>query len=402
MQDGVSALVRSLEPHGPEAVRDGLLEAYPSLVQAHGEMVAASAAEFYDARRAEARVRSAMGAYFQDGDPDRLASALGASAQRYAMECADRTIRESARRDPARPRWALVAHAGACAWCLMLASRGFAYLNDRSADRARHSGCTCTPVVEFGPRSARLRGYDPEGMRARADRCRDALGSPGDVARDWARLTDAERAAFAASGRGRIDGIPDEVLRGLGDRADGFGGYYFQRVVDEMATRDRMWLFDGSLPAIDYSGKPRDTFGVMKAKSKSFNPFDYRRENFLNTQDNEWRDLFAHDALQKAGFKVEAFGQYDLDIKINGTWFEVKSSDSSKSRTEGKRYIERALRKAKKQFAKRGLSETNVVFNSLYRSYSDEEMIAELIRQKRQHGINEILFINKEGDVRRI
>ncbi|WP_449237016.1 VG15 protein [Berryella wangjianweii] len=72
LQDGVSALVRSLEPHGPEAVRDGLLEAYPSLAQAHGETAAASAAEFYDASNFEVSGGAASRGFPTSGETSSL------------------------------------------------------------------------------------------------------------------------------------------------------------------------------------------------------------------------------------------------------------------------------------------------------------------------------------------
>ncbi len=59
------------------------------------------------------------------------------------------TIVRNAKRDPAKARWARVPIGKTCAWCLMLASRGAAYLTKQSAGGASnvyHPSCDCQPV----------------------------------------------------------------------------------------------------------------------------------------------------------------------------------------------------------------------------------------------------------------
>jgi hypothetical protein len=71
------------------------------------------------------------------------------------------TMQRNLRTDPTRPRWARVPRgAVTCAFCLMLASRGFAYLSDESAGlhNSFHTHCDCDIVPSWGKQT--LAGYD--------------------------------------------------------------------------------------------------------------------------------------------------------------------------------------------------------------------------------------------------
>lgn len=105
-------------------------------------------------------------------------SRLGASVRSECIE----TVYSNGRRDPLRPRFArvpvpsgsvygwrpgythnayLAAH-GTCAFCDMLASRGFVYWSEESASVGRHThdGCNCKVVPGWG-RNPQVEGYDP-------------------------------------------------------------------------------------------------------------------------------------------------------------------------------------------------------------------------------------------------
>lgn len=69
------------------------------------------------------------------------------------------------RRDPTQPRWARVPQGRTCAFCLMLASRGFAYLSAETAGKggARfHSDCDCRIIPSWGRQT--LAGYDVQQL----------------------------------------------------------------------------------------------------------------------------------------------------------------------------------------------------------------------------------------------
>lgn len=193
-----------------EALRDALLDAYPALARRYGAAAASAAIQFYRELRepsgvpgayepmmpeAQARAvlesdaRWAMGAQFRDGaDRERLARDLSGSLTRRVYQGADDALTTNARRDPAHPRWAIVPHAGACAWCVMIGSRGFVYKSRKTALAQRHRNCRCTPVVDFDRSNPHLDGYDPERLgelHARGEGMPAELHSAGDPAADY-------------------------------------------------------------------------------------------------------------------------------------------------------------------------------------------------------------------------
>jgi hypothetical protein len=75
------------------------------------------------------------------------------------------TMQRNMRLDPSKPRWARVPRgATTCAFCTMLASRGFAYLSEESAglEMQYHKDCDCQIIPSWGKQS--LKGYDPDAM----------------------------------------------------------------------------------------------------------------------------------------------------------------------------------------------------------------------------------------------
>lgn len=71
--------------------------------------------------------------------------------------------------DPTRPRWARVPRGSVtCAFCTMLAGRGFVYTSEEAAGgglgNTYHNHCDCEPVPTWG--EVKLSGYDPDRLDA--------------------------------------------------------------------------------------------------------------------------------------------------------------------------------------------------------------------------------------------
>ena len=103
------------------------------------------------------------------------------------------TGQRNVRIDPSGPRWARVPMgAVTCAFCVMLASRGFEYSSEESAGRGMqyHDHCDCQIVPAWG--RASLRGYDPDKYASmwRAAR-RDAGAGAG-----WRRALESMRRMY--------------------------------------------------------------------------------------------------------------------------------------------------------------------------------------------------------------
>lgn len=183
----LNSLIASLNVSNPAAARDALLEVVPVLTATYGEVAASVAAEWYDELRAagpaagrfraqpaavvptaavQETVRWAAGALWQ-GDSAGLSSRLSGAVDRYVQQPGRDTISRNAGRD--RAKWARVPSGSeTCAFCLMVASRGFVYRSEQTASKDAsgekyHAECACVPVPDWS-RNPVLEGYDPAAM----------------------------------------------------------------------------------------------------------------------------------------------------------------------------------------------------------------------------------------------
>lgn len=196
-------------------------EVYLALVRTYGRFAATAAVEFYQ----EVRDASGLGTRYEalmvdvddesdlmgdlsramatGADAEQTGRRLQASAKRRVMERADAVLVRNAQRDPAHPRWAIVPHPGACAWCRFLASQDFTYSSEATALAARHDNCLCTPVVDFDVGNPHLDGYDPDAYYGEYADARAEVEA--NAREEWASMTPEERKAYAQKGRGAYD-----------------------------------------------------------------------------------------------------------------------------------------------------------------------------------------------------
>lgn len=179
----VELVNRLVEVYGTEVVAGSLLEYvvsnYQALVYLYGDAAMQVVNEFYQTQRNLAGVETAyklaltervapelvrydvVSALEQsNGDLELLGSYLSQKAHDEVYSAADRQMNANLRSDPAKPKWALVAHAGACGWCRLMSSRGFQYYSEAKVEHVRHNNCKCTVAVDFDARNPILDGYD--------------------------------------------------------------------------------------------------------------------------------------------------------------------------------------------------------------------------------------------------
>lgn len=359
--------------------RQQAIELIDGMAQTYSESASSLAARFYDEQAAEAgikleeavteisydaqwateKMRWAAGLYEEgnvDGFVDAAAGVMANSMKRSLND----TIMKNAKRDKeAGVRFARVPTGSeTCAFCFMLATRGAVYHTRESAGEMGqyHPHCDCKVMPGFGGSSRHdelVEGWRPE----------EALE--------------------------RLKAIERET----GCHVDGKDWKASEAVTESMRLRDKDWLYYGKLPSIDYSDNPRSMYGRLLHKSKEFNAADYSIDNIAD-RGNEWRDLFVHDALRNAGFDVKTFGSSDIDLKIGGDWWEIKSPVGNSQRAK-----ENNLRKARRQFEKRDVKDAKVVLNSYYLKGSDSAIERELSKRMKQHGVGEALLIEKDGSV---
>ncbi len=209
----LDAFFYGLDLSKPELARDALLEFMPMLAQEYGDVAATAAAEWYEAQRAaqiggtyqavladavnpaqaEGSVRYAAGHLFGD-DPARTLALLGGSLQRLVLAGARETVGVNAGRDRSKPRFARVPTGRkTCAWCELLASRGFVYHSKETAGIISddyHDDCDCMIVSSWD--KPNIDGYNPDEMFARYQQAWNAAGGHGvqssQVAREMRRM----------------------------------------------------------------------------------------------------------------------------------------------------------------------------------------------------------------------
>lgn len=348
----------------------------------------------------------------EDPDLDAFVDVVSAFVRRTVTHAADLSVAESAvstnEQKDLGIRYARVPQGPTCAFCILLASRGFVYASRESAGEFNkfHDDCNCRIVA--GMPGTEVEGYDPDGMYDRYNECRKALtcgltGEDDPIWRDWNKLTPDEQAAYA-----------DE--KGV----EAYDNYVMRRIVSEMRTRDKQWLYDGTPPEIDYSLNPRSNYGKLKK------PNDYSEENIVD-KGQEWRDLYAIDTLQKNGFNVSTrpnnclddngriINEYTTpDLLIGNTLWEIKSPrESAVSCKPGNelKFIDNQFKEARHNFVNPFDPNTKgpvdfydgkrrVVLNLKYRKpdFDHSKIIKEIEKAMKNRGISEVIYIDdKEG-----
>lgn len=180
-QTDLSRLWANLEGLNPQTQRDLLLETVPALVERHGDIAATAAAEWYERVRlkdtGQARYEAVAADCFpsqavQDSirwkagvlwsDPERMARFLMNATDRWVKYSGRATIMQNVSRDHAR--YAIVPQGKTCAWCTMLASRGFDYRSMDTARASMHEHCDCQPCPQWDAKKTIIAGYDPDAM----------------------------------------------------------------------------------------------------------------------------------------------------------------------------------------------------------------------------------------------
>lgn len=165
---------------------DMLVDIVSGLVSTYGDVAATAAAEWYRQARIDETGEDfdalTFGSFNPDkafGSPDvqkqfvtldaanmqQVQAFLEGAMQRWITYYGRETVARNIRRDPKKPRWARVpSGAKTCAFCELLASRGFVYHSKETAGALKswHSHCDCMIVPSWEKNSAHIAGYDPD------------------------------------------------------------------------------------------------------------------------------------------------------------------------------------------------------------------------------------------------
>lgn len=362
-----------------EDLRGALLDYYPNVVRQFGDASATVALEFYEDIRAEAEAEGDYTPELADETsaqllkddvyvatkpkangttPENVSASMQGMAQRRVMQQADATIRRNVARDPAHPRWAFVPHIGACGFCIMLGSRGFAYWSEGTVLASRHHGCMCAPVADFDTANPHLDGYDPDAMyRAYDDARRTVTDQAWD---DWRAMTDDQKRAYGAA---------------YAHGAYGWNHFQQRAIVEEMNRRDREWLRTGNSPGVN-----REV--ISDAEWNDLKPYERAA----------WTALADRHGI--APFILPADSDLaNIDAWMGGEFWELKSPGRGKHSTED------LISDARKKWRRLGLdSPIRVIVSNDRSGRDDREAFDEACRRCRWYGVSELLFVSADGE----
>lgn len=168
-----------------------------ALAQQYGTVAASAAADWYEELRAADgladgfaalvddtlsvdALRASTGYQLRNGDPDALASRLGGVLQRHVFAAGRQTIDRCMDADPADVRYARIPRGPkTCAFCSMLASRGWVYRSKETASQRKrgeryHDRCDCAIVPSWSRRTPTIDGYDPGALYKQYQQARTA------------------------------------------------------------------------------------------------------------------------------------------------------------------------------------------------------------------------------------
>lgn len=453
------------------ACRQAVVEALASIMPTYADAAAQASADFYDATR-EMMVGEPLGAQAISGYDPRKTEGAVRGFVRFVLEdrvdafndqvlqridyetkrAAGASMIENGKRDPLKPRYARVPTGSeTCAFCIMLASRGFVYHTEGTAGAVGHyhANCDCRIVCGWDAYASgvsrrraadvEVEGYDMDALYDQyVEDLRSGRLKLDDVAKTTSHVQNWKSEDFKSykDFADFIDGAKDiedlqyrcavvEQERGKTGLSDSCYNRLRQRVSSrrgEITGRPSAIGSDltASSSGADYSLVPGDSFGKMLRKSDSFDPSDYDPENIVD-RGREWRDLFAHDALDNAGYSITPRpanapdGFSNIDSFVNAKLFEIKSPEEPDNPPKPGRelaFVESNLRSAKRQFHNQFDESTGekldydgpvrVVFSSRYRNAEDDKIRGEISRQMEAHEIDEVLFVKKDGSVESI
>ena len=183
----------------PAKQRDALLELVPAIIDKYADTSSTAAAEWYERVRSKwisddfkaqtptranddisRLIRAKAGVLFgDDADSGQMLRFLNGVVDKGVKQGGRDAIRYNAKRDPKKPRYARVpSGAKTCAFCAMLASRGWVYESAETAGALNryHSDCDCEIVPSWDKGKPKVEGYDPDELYKDYEKAREQAG----------------------------------------------------------------------------------------------------------------------------------------------------------------------------------------------------------------------------------
>lgn len=408
-QAAVRRVLESIEwtPENVADCRAIVVEALRMVLPGFTDASAQASADFYDAVR-ELQVGEAMGATAVSGyDPDATEGAVrafvqdivdGKPVEQFNRKVADRvdyeikraanvSAAENAARDPLRPRYARVpTGAETCAFCLMLASRGFVYTSAEAASHA-HPSCDCRVIPGFP--GMEVEGYDPDALYS--DYLDGKLGTFANKRRGGGSTTVSRSEAYRRMGefneRMRAAENLDE-LYAVGDEAEDW--FKSLRFIGDKRSREQT----------------RDSIlaQMRSVASRRHGELSVGGKPGIVTYTKPRSELLAHeragiDWLARRGYDVETIPEIgdapaNLDIRMDGEEWEMKNV------TNAHGSVGNQLTRARKKFYKYPDLPKRYIFTCEGCADSFED-VSSSIENRLRTGETAII-VGRNGELRRI
>lgn len=189
-QQAAQEVLQKIASVPTEAARIALIdELIPAVASQYSEQIAMAAAKWYEEVRADALPdvddgfeASLAQTYSKKAIVEEIHDHILSNRNKFdeaIVDAMDRwikipgraTIAENCRRDPKKPRYALVPQGKTCAFCTMLAGRGFVYKSKETA-HAMHNHCDCVACPEWDANPNKIRGYNPDALSDEWDKAK--------------------------------------------------------------------------------------------------------------------------------------------------------------------------------------------------------------------------------------
>ena len=189
-QQAAQEVLQKIASAPTEAARIALIdELIPAVASQYSEQIAMAAAKWYEEVRADALPdvddgfevslaqtysKKAIVEEIHDhilSNRGKFDEAIVDAMDRWVKIPGRATIAENCKRDPQKPRYALVPQGKTCAFCTMLAGRGFVYKSKETA-HAMHNHCDCVACPEWDANPNKIRGYNPDALSDEWDKAK--------------------------------------------------------------------------------------------------------------------------------------------------------------------------------------------------------------------------------------
>lgn len=371
LQVNPNATVADMRNFAISTIQDGLYmygdqakvianDFFDTLAQQEGSKATAEMFDSTDPDMIEAKVRYYAGA-LAEGDTSKFIKDVSDLTGFYVKREAFCNMAKNC--DRLRVRYARVPSGReTCAFCFMLASRGFVYWTEESAGESHqyHSHCDCIIVPGFSKDSgvnpdAQIEGYEPSKMYKRYKKCYDTINPDGawsDVYEEWKK----------------------------GETDDTWAKFKQKAIVKEINTRDWHWL---------WSGKP-----ASYTKEKGAKPL---------LKEQKTSEILAkeHGIANKALKEINKNNVKTPDASIRGDKWELKIpdgwSESNFDNVRGEQTIRRAFHKAQKKCKQLIISNVSneVNFNEFFK-------VVKKVFRSNDFQIDEVLIVGKDSELRRL